>query len=49
MELVITLLLIIIVLDMVAMRWGHDSRDSLERAEWERQKRWYLLTPVHHD
>ena len=49
MELAITLLLIIIVLDIVALRWGHDSRDSLESAEWERRKGWYLLTPAHHD
>ena len=49
MELVITLVLIIIVLGLVALRWGHDSRDSLESPEWERRKRWYLLTPAHHD
>lgn len=49
MEIVITLLLIIIVLDIVALRWGSDSRDSLESAEWERRKRWYLITPAHHD
>ena len=49
MELAIALLLIIIVLDIVALRWGHDSRDSLESAEWERRKGWYLLTPAHHD
>ena len=49
MELVITLVLIIIVLGIVALRWGHDSRDSLESPEWERRKRWYLLTPTHHD
>jgi len=49
MELAITLLLIIIVLDIVALRWGHDSRDSLESTEWERRKGWYLLTPAHHD
>ncbi len=49
MEFAITLLLIILVLDIVALRWGHDSRDSLESAEWERRKRWYLLTPAHHD
>ena len=49
MELVITLVLIIIVLDIVALRWGHDSRESLESAEWERRKGWYLLTPAHHD
>jgi len=49
MELVIALLLIILVLDIVALRWGHDSRDSLESAEWERRKGWYLLTPAHHD
>ena len=49
MELAIALLLIILVLDIVALRWGHDSRDSLESAEWERRKGWYLLTPAHHD
>ncbi len=49
MELAIALLLIIIVLDIVALRWGHDSRESLESAEWERRKGWYLLMPAHHD
>lgn len=49
MELAITLLLIILVLDIVALRWGYDSRDSLDSPEWERRKRWYLLTPAHHD
>ena len=49
MELAIAFLLIILVLDIIALRWGHDSRDSLESAEWERRKAWYLLTPAHHD
>ena len=37
MELAIALLLIIIVLDIVALRWGHDSRENVDSIEWERR------------
>jgi hypothetical protein len=30
----------LVVLDVVALLWGADSRDSLESAEWERRRNW---------
>ncbi len=32
----------IVLLDIVAMRWGFDSRDDLNNPEWERRKVWGL-------
>jgi hypothetical protein len=33
----ITLLVLALVFDIAAMRWGYDSRDRLESKEWERR------------
>jgi len=41
MELVIYLLIGLIVFDIVALRWGADSRDGVDSPEWERRRRWY--------
>jgi hypothetical protein len=38
--LVILLLVIIVVFDFAAVRWGTDSRDGFESAEWERRRNW---------
>ena len=35
------LLLTIIVLDMVALRWGVDSTDGINSLEWLRRQHWY--------
>jgi hypothetical protein len=32
----------IVLLDMVAMRWGFDSRDDLNSPEWQRRRVWGL-------
>lgn len=39
----ITLILFIVIfilLDVTAMRWGYDSRDGIDSAEWMRQQEW---------
>ena len=41
MEFIIGLLIGFIVFDLVALRWGVDSRDRVDSPEWERRQRWY--------
>ncbi len=36
----IVLLIALVVLDVVALRWGFDSRDEVEGPEWERRRAW---------
>jgi hypothetical protein len=38
MEFILFLLAGLIVLDLVAMRWGFDSRDEIHSAEWSRKR-----------
>lgn len=38
--LLLFLLVALIVLDLVAWRWGADSSDGFESLEWERRRRW---------
>jgi hypothetical protein len=45
----IIMLALIILLDVVALRWGMDSRDDINGAEWERRTHWALSHPMHHD
>lgn len=33
-------LLLLIALDIAAMRWGYDSRDGLDSREWERRNQY---------
>ncbi|MEO8954456.1 MAG: hypothetical protein ACR2H5_20710 [Ktedonobacteraceae bacterium] len=40
MEIAIVLLTGILLLDVVALRWGVDSRDKLDSPEWERRRWW---------
>lgn len=40
---------LIILLDVVALRWGMDSRDGIDGAEWARRAKWALSHPMHHD
>lgn len=40
MEIAIVLLAGILLLDVVALRWGVDSRDKLDSPEWERRRWW---------
>lgn len=37
---IILLLVVVIVLDIVALRWGFNSTDSINSPEWERRKCW---------
>jgi hypothetical protein len=45
----IIMVALIILLDVVALRWGMDSRDDINGAEWERRTSWALSHPMHHD
>jgi hypothetical protein len=38
MEFIFFLLAGLIVLDLAVMRWGFDSRDSMDSAEWGRKR-----------
>lgn len=40
METLLILFLLMIVLDLVALRWGFDSTEKLESPEWERRQMW---------
>jgi hypothetical protein len=40
METIVILLMGLLVLDAVAWRWGFDSRDGWNSAEWERRRSW---------
>jgi hypothetical protein len=37
---IIVLLIALVILDLVALRWGFDSRDEIEGPEWERRRAW---------
>ena len=38
---IITLLALLIVFDITAMRWGVDSTDGINSLEWIRRQLWY--------
>ena len=38
MIIIIALLLLLIILDILAVRWGFNSSDGLESKEWERRQ-----------
>ena len=40
MGIAIVLLVGILLLDVLALRWGFDSRDKLNSPEWERRRWW---------
>jgi hypothetical protein len=40
METIVILLMGLLVFNGAAWRWGFDSRDSLDSAEWERRRNW---------
>ena len=41
MEFMIGLLIGLVVFDLVTLRWGTDSRDSVGSPEWERRQSWF--------
>ncbi|MDQ2886239.1 MAG: hypothetical protein M3Y39_09150 [Chloroflexota bacterium] len=49
MTFLIIMVALIIVLDIVALRWGTDSREDIDGAEWKRRVNWALSHPMHHD
>lgn len=43
------LFIVFILLDFAALRWGYDSRDGINGAEWKRRQEWALSHLMHHD
>ena len=41
METLLVLILLIMVLDLTAWRWGFDSIEKIDSPEWERRASWY--------
>ena len=46
MELFIISLIVLVALDLAALRWGFDSRDGIDSHEWERRGSTFF--PAHH-
>ncbi len=40
-EIVILLLMLAVLLDIAALKWGVNSVDDTDSPEWERRQRWY--------
>jgi hypothetical protein len=40
MEMIIFIILLMVV-DLIAIRWGFNSSDNIDSPEWERRQRWY--------
>ncbi len=40
METIFILLVIAIALDVLALKWGSDSRESMNSSEWEHRQEW---------
>jgi hypothetical protein len=38
---ILIMLIVLVVLDMAAMRWGVSSIESVDSPEWERRQCWY--------
>ena len=43
------LFILFVLLDVAALRWGCDSRDGVNSAEWERRRASLLSHSIHHD
>ena len=46
MTILIIVFILFILLDIAALRWGSDSRDGVNCAEWQRRQEWLF---AHHD
>jgi hypothetical protein len=46
MELLIISLIVLIALDLAALRWGFDSRDWIDSREWQHRSNTFF--PEHH-
>ena len=42
---IIILIILFIVLDIAALRWGVNSTDDIDSPEWERRRNWDALYP----
>ena len=40
-EIVILLIMLAVLLDISALKWGVNSVDDIDSPEWERRQRWY--------
>lgn len=40
METILLLFVVMITLDLAALRWGHDSRERFDSLEWEKLRTW---------
>ena len=47
METLLIVVMLLIVLDIAALRWGFDSTEKIDSPEWERRATWYahLVAP----
>jgi hypothetical protein len=43
MEFIISFLIIVIVTDIAALRWGRDSTDGINSLEWLRRQQWRAI------
>ncbi len=41
--------ILFVLLDIAALRWGCDSRDGVNGAEWQRRQEWLLSHLAHHN
>jgi len=49
MTFLIIMVVLFVLLDIAALRWGINSSEDIDGAEWERRWRWALSHPMHHD
>ncbi len=45
----ITIIALAVLFDIAALRWGINSCEDIDSAEWERRKVWALSHLMHHD
>jgi len=49
MTFIIIIVVLFVLLDVAALRWGAYSSDGIDGAEWERRRVWALSHLMHHD
>jgi hypothetical protein len=40
MEIILILIAAVVIFDLIAQRWGYDSRDGFASCEWTRRQAW---------
>jgi len=48
METLLILIMLVIVLDIVSLRWGFDSTEQIDSPEWERRVAWRVSEGQRH-